>query len=203
MTSAEAPAIPHTGKLREPQHPRSALLAWLLEHRAQLLASFALAALGAGAVLHLIGAGATGDSVWRVAVAILAAELAVEVGRTVVVEHSLGVDTIALVAMVGALALNQELAGLVIGLMFSGGESLEAIASRRARRELTALVQRAPKIAQMRVDDQLTEVPVEQVKTGDVVLVRTGDVVPVDGTIMSPRRLSTPARSAASRCRRR
>ncbi len=186
MTSAQAPAIPHTGKLREPQHPRSALLAWLLEHRAQLLASFALAALGAGAVLHLIGAGSTGDSVWRVAVAILAAELAVEVGRTVVVEHSLGVDTIALVAMVGALALNQELAGLVIGLMFSGGESLEAIASGRARRELTTLVQRAPKTAQMRVDDHLTEVPVEQVKTGDVVLVRTGDVVPVDGTIMSP-----------------
>ena len=186
MTSAQAPAIPHTGKLREPQHPRAALLAWLLEHRAQLLASFALAALGAGAVLHLIGAGSTGDSVWRVAVAILAAELAVEVGRTVVVEHSLGVDTIALVAMVGALALNQELAGLVIGLMFSGGESLEAIASGRARRELTTLVQRAPKTAQMRVDDHLTEVPVEQVKTGDVVLVRTGDVVPVDGTIMSP-----------------
>ena len=37
--------------------------------------------------------------------------------------------------------------------MFSGGASLEAIASRRARRELTALVQRAPKVAQLRVDD--------------------------------------------------
>ena len=186
MTSAQAPAIPHTGKLREPQHPHTALLAWLLEHRAQLLASFALAALGTGAVLHLIGAGSTGDTVWRVAVAILAAELGFEVGRTVVVEHSLGVDTIALVAMVGALALDQELAGLVIGLMFSGGESLEAIASRRARRELTALVQRAPKTARLRVDDHLTEVPVDQVRTGDVVLVRTGEVVPVDGTIVSP-----------------
>ena len=42
---------------------------------------------------------------WRAAVAVLAAELAVEVGRSVIVEHSLGVDTIALVAMVGALAL--------------------------------------------------------------------------------------------------
>ena len=66
-----------------------------------------MAALGTGAVLHLIGAGSTGDSVWRVAVAILAAELGFEVGRTVVVEHSLGVDTIALVAMVGALALGR------------------------------------------------------------------------------------------------
>jgi cation transport ATPase len=73
------------------------------------------------------------------------------VARTIVVEHSLGVDTIALVAMVGALALDQELAGAVIGLMFTGGAALEAIASRRARRELTALVQRAPKVAQLRV----------------------------------------------------
>ena len=81
-------------------------------------------------------------------------------GRTVVVEHSLGVDTIALVAMVGALALGEELAGVVIGLMFSGGAALEAIASRRARRELTALVQRAPKTAQLHVGDGLEEVAV-------------------------------------------
>ena len=46
--------------------------------------------------------------VWRATVAVLAAELAVEVGRTVVVEHSLGVDTIALVAMVGSLALDRS-----------------------------------------------------------------------------------------------
>ena len=70
------------------------------------------------------------------AVAVLAAELAVDVVRPVIVEHTLGVDTVALVAMVGALALSEELPGAVIGLMFSGGASLEAIAS-RARRELT------------------------------------------------------------------
>ena len=115
----------------------------------------------------------------------LAAELTIEVGRTIVVEHSLGVDTIALVAMIGALALNQELAGLVIGLMFSGGAALESVASRRARRELTALVQRAPKVAQLRVDDRLVGVPVDQVQDGDVVIVRTREVVPVDGVVLS------------------
>ena len=186
MTSAQAPAIPQRDKLRGTQHPRPGPLAWLLEHRAQLLAALAVTALVAGGVLHLLGASSAGDQVWRIAVAILAAELTLEVGRTVVVKHSLGVDTIALVAMVGALVLGQELAGLVIGLMFSGGESLEAIASRRARRELTALVQRAPKIARLRVDDHLMEVPVERVRAGDVVLVRTGEVVPIDGTIVSP-----------------
>ena len=160
-------------------------LVWLVERRAQILALVAVAAIAAGGVLHVVGAGAIGQQVWRAAVALLAAELAGEVVRSVVVEHSLGVDTIALVAMVGSLALGQELAGAVIGLMFSGGATLEAVASRRARRELTALVQRAPKVAQLRRGERLEEVGVEQVQIGDVVVVRTGEVIPVDGTLAS------------------
>ena len=134
--------------------------------------------------MYLAGEHAAGRDVWGAAVALLAAELAFEVARTVVVDHHMGVDTIALVAMVGALALGQEFAGVIVGLMFSGGAALEDIASARARRELTALIQRAPKVAQLRVGDQLEQVPVAQVKTGDVVVVRTGEVVPVDGTVV-------------------
>jgi heavy metal translocating P-type ATPase len=187
MNTAPATAIARAGKRPGRTDDRhSNRLVWLLEHRAQILAVFAFASIVVGGVLYLIGEGAAGQAVWGVAVAVLAAELTVEVVRTVIVEHSLGVDTIALVAMVGALALGEELAGAVIGLMFSGGASLEAIASRRARRELTALIQRAPKVAQVRVGERLEEVAVDHVQTGDVVLVRTGEVVPVDGTMMSP-----------------
>ncbi len=187
MNGVHVPAIPGARKLPKERHrPHGHKLAWLLEHRAQILASIAVSAIAVGGLLHLLGAGHAGQAVWGAAVALLAAELTFEVGRTIVVERSLGVDTIALVAMVGSLALGQELAGAVIGLMWTGGAALEAVASRRARRELTALVQRAPKVAQLRVDDELREVPVEQVQTGDVVLVRTGEVVPVDGTVLSP-----------------
>jgi hypothetical protein len=77
---------------------RSNRLVWLLEHRAQILAVFAQVAIMAGGLLFLVGKGAAGRTVWRVAVAVLAAELAIEVVRTVLIEHSLGVDTIALVA---------------------------------------------------------------------------------------------------------
>jgi heavy metal translocating P-type ATPase len=186
MSNAHASALPRARGRRQPEDRRRGNeLAWLIEHRAQLLASLAVGSLAVGGLLYALGEGAAGQLVWRVTVALLAAELAVEVGRTVVVEHSLGVDTIALVAMVGALALDQELAGVVIGLMFSGGASLEAIASRRARRELSALVQRAPKVAHVRVDDRFEEVPIERVQAGDVAVVRTGEVVPVDGTVLS------------------
>ncbi|HVM68161.1 MAG TPA: heavy metal translocating P-type ATPase [Acidimicrobiales bacterium] len=164
---------------------RGPLRSRLLEHRAAILAGFALAALAAGGLLHLAGAAETGDTVWGVAVACLAAELAGEVGHTVLVEHRMGVDTIALVAMVGALALGEELAGLVVGLMFSGGAALESYATARAGRELTALMARAPKTAQLRTAAGLREVPVEEVGVGDIVLVRTGEVIPVDGKIHS------------------
>ncbi len=69
-----------------------------IEHRARILAAIALGALLAGGLAHLEGDAATGDDIWRAAVALLAAALAVEVGRTIVVEHHMGVDTIALVA---------------------------------------------------------------------------------------------------------
>ena len=158
---------------------------WLLENRAELLAATAALAIAAGGLLHLAGADAAGHQVWRAAVALLAVELSFEVARTVIVDHHLGVDTIALVAMVGALALDEELAGAVIGLMFSGGAALEAVASRRARRELTRLVERAPRVAQRRLEGTLEEVPVDAVVPGDVVLVRAGEVIPVDGTVLS------------------
>jgi heavy metal translocating P-type ATPase len=186
MDGTHAPALPRArGSRRRRDHPPPNWLLWVLEHRAQILATIAASAIATGGLLHLIGEASAGHTVWRAAVALLAAELAYEVGRTIVVQHSLGVDTIALVAMVGSLALGQELAGAVIGLMFTGGAALEAIAARRARRELTALVQRAPKVAQLRRADGIREVPVEQVRVGDVVLVRTGEVIPVDGTVLS------------------
>jgi heavy metal translocating P-type ATPase len=158
---------------------------WLITHRSRLLAACALLAIALGGLLELAGASGAGRDVWAAAVAVLAAELLVEVARTLVIDHHMGVDTIALVAMIGSLALGQERAGIVVGLMFTGGSALEDVASSRARRELTALIQRAPKIAQVRRGDSIEAVPVEQVQAGDTVLVRSGEVVPVDGAVIS------------------
>ncbi len=179
-----APGSP-TGNIRAVSiHSRDAGR-WLLGHRARILAALALLAIVAGGALHLAGQGGAGNAVWTASLAVLTLELAVEVFRTVVVDRHMGVDTIALVAMAGALALGELLAGVVIGLMFSGGMALEEVASARARRELTRLVERAPKVARIRIGGELRDVPVEQVDAGDVALVRTGEVVPVDGTVLS------------------
>jgi heavy metal translocating P-type ATPase len=185
MSSTHAPAAaPPAARSTRNVGSGTPGLGWLVEHRARVLAAIAALSMVVGGLLHLAGQGVAGNDVWRAAVALLAAELAFEVGRTVIVDHHMGVDTIALVAMVGSLLLGQELAGVIVGLMFSGGAALEDVASTRARRELTALIQRAPKVAQLRIGDRLEQVPIAEVQTGDVMVVRTGEVIPVDGTVV-------------------
>lgn len=167
----------------EPRSERP--LAAAMRLRARALAALAVVAIAAGFLLTVLGHDEAARIVWGAAVAVLALELTGEVVRTIVVDRHLGVDTIALVAMLGSLALGEELAGAVIGLMFSGGMAVESAAAGRARRELRRLVERAPHTAQVRsASGALEEVPVDAVIAGDVVLVRAGEVVPVDGAIV-------------------
>jgi heavy metal translocating P-type ATPase len=98
----------------------------------------------------------------------------------------LGVDAVAFVSMSGALALGQNLAGIVIAVMYAGGNILEDFAVARAERDLRSLIDRAPKIAHRRAAAIIEDVPIEQVAVGDNILVRAGEVVPVDGVIVSP-----------------
>lgn len=94
-----------------------------------------------------------------------------------------GLDLIAALAMAGALALNEHLAGIIIALMFTGGQSLEDFAQRRARREMTALLSRMPRSAARYSNGELQEVPLAELAEGDRILVRRGELVPVDGVV--------------------
>ena len=62
--------------------------------------------------------------------------------------------------------------------------TVEDFAVSRAERDLKSLIDRAPRVAHRRVDSQVEDVAVEQVAVGDVILVRAGEVIPVDGTIL-------------------
>ncbi len=155
------------------------------ESRVRLLPLVTLVLIVAGGALALAGAATAADAVWAATVATMLAPLTVSIARTLAAGR-VGVDAIALIAMAGALAVGQYLAGAVIALMLSGGNALEASASRRARQELTALLERMPTIAHRRVDSGWEEVAVGELGVGDTVLIRAGELVPVDGAITGP-----------------
>jgi heavy metal translocating P-type ATPase len=110
-----------------------------------------------------------------------------------------GVDLIALIAMVAALALSEYLAGAVIALMLATGQTLEAFADRRAHEELSSLLARAPRVVTRYEDGELVERPVEEVRQGERLLVKTGEVVPVDGVLLGDAVLDESALTGESR----
>ncbi|HZV75229.1 MAG TPA: heavy metal translocating P-type ATPase [Conexibacter sp.] len=160
----------------------------LITGRYRVLTVLALVAIAGGGALHIAALPGAGDAVWATLVVVMLVPLSWSVARDVV-RGRFGVDVIALIAMAGALALGEYLAGAVVALMLAGGNALEASASRRARRALARLLELAPTIAHVRRDGQIEEVPVDAIMVGDVVIVRSGEVVPVDGVVVSERAL--------------
>lgn len=94
-----------------------------------------------------------------------------------------GLDITALLSMGSALIFGEYLAAAIVALMYAGGQYLEYLAQRRARHEMTALLQRVPRVAIRRMGEKMQEVPVEEIAPGDTLVVRSGDTVPTDGTL--------------------
>jgi heavy metal translocating P-type ATPase len=151
---------------------------------ATLLAAVCALGLAAGAVMRVTLDESAADVVWAATSALMLVPLSWSVLRTLI-RGDVGVDAIALVSIAGAFVLHEYLAGAVIALMLAGGNALEERARKRARRELTALVSRVPRTATIVVAGELREVPVDDVAVDDTVLVRAGEVVPVDGVLES------------------
>lgn len=96
-----------------------------------------------------------------------------------------GVDAIAFVSMSAALLLGETLAGIVVAVMYAGGNVLEDFAVARAQRDLKSLVDRAPRVAHRRIGSAFSDVAVEEVIVDDLIMVRAGEIIPVDGILIS------------------
>ena len=102
-----------------------------------------------------------------------------------IIHKEFSVDFIAILAITGSLLLQEYLAGAFIVLMLSGGEALEAFALRRARTSLSALAERAPRTAHIWQNDQLISIPAESVDVDMAIVVKPGELIPVDGIVIS------------------
>ncbi len=166
----------------------------LRDSNESLLFVFCVVLLGAGGAAWLLGAEGPAGVLWFGDTAV---GLGVSVLWTVgaIRRRQPSVDVIAVLALVGALTVDEPFAGAVIAVMLASGQLLEARAARRARRELSLLVERVPRTARRRVGDGVVEVAVDDVVVGDQLLVGAGEVVPADGRLLCPALLDEAALS--------
>lgn len=144
----------------------------------------AVAGLTAGILARAAGRPDLADLAWEIGTVPVIGGLAVSIVRDLL-SGRLGVDAIALLSMSAALALGQPLAGAVVALMYSGGNILEDITIARAERDLRSLVDRVPRQANRKIGERIEEIPIEAVSVGEQLLVRAGEIVPVDGIVGS------------------
>ncbi|MCX6498711.1 MAG: heavy metal translocating P-type ATPase [Arthrobacter sp.] len=126
-----------------------------------------------------------------------------------------GIDILAVTAIISTVLVGEFIASMIIVLMMAGGTALEDYAAGRAKGELTALLERVPQTAHReragtaangrsdgasadrtpaagagtagtQIDGQHEDVPAVDVEVGDILLVRPGEVVPLDGVLLSP-----------------
>ncbi|MFG2076291.1 heavy metal translocating P-type ATPase [Nonomuraea maritima] len=141
-----------------------------------------VAALVVGVVLTLLGVSGWADIV-LIAGTVVALGPAVWWVVSALRAGRLGVDAIAVLALAGSLAVHEYLAGALIAVMLASGRALDDYAMRRARRDLTALYERAPRRAHRYEQDGPRRVDVSEVEPGDLLLVPAGEMVPVDGVV--------------------
>jgi heavy metal translocating P-type ATPase len=95
-----------------------------------------------------------------------------------------GSDLLAGISIVTAILLGEYLAGALVVLMLSGGETLEAYAVGRASSVLQALARRMPQVAHRRAGGQVVEVPLDEVAIGDELIVYPHEICPVDAVVI-------------------
>jgi cation transport ATPase len=143
----------------------------------------AVVALAVGGILRITGTSDGATVVLMTGLVLTGLPLVWRTAKEVLKGH-FATDVVAMLAVVVAVVMGQQIAGLVIVLMQSGGEALEGYAEGRASAAVRALEEDAPRIAH-RVSDagQTEDVGVADILVGDVLLVRPGEMLPCDGVV--------------------
>ncbi|MDW5317519.1 heavy metal translocating P-type ATPase [Rhizobium sp. PL01] len=152
--------------------------------QSRILIGFAATGLAVGGFLFWSSHPVPASWAWSVATAPVLLGLFVQIVMSLQ-KGDVGLDIVAALSMSAALVFGEPLAANVVAMMYAGGQVLEDFAQGRAKKEMTALMGRVAQTA-MRFDgDVLQQVSITAIKPGDRLLIRQGDVLPVDGRVVS------------------
>ncbi|KVQ46913.1 cation transporter [Burkholderia territorii] len=172
---------------------------WSIDLALLILAAVALAG---GGICAAFGLPSLARVVWLLGTLPVLLALTVSLARAMA-RRQAGIDVLAWLAIALAIALDETLAATVIALMLASGRTLERYAQDRAQREMTALLGRAPRHATRFERGEWRSVAVETLVPGDRLLVRSGECVPVDGTLTDDAELDESMLTGESSTQRR
>lgn len=93
------------------------------------------------------------------------------------------INALMLIAVAGAFYLKEYPEGAIVIILFTLAERLEDIGIEKSQSAIDKLINKMPKMAKVKGKDQ--EIPIDQVKIGEIVLVKPFDMIPLDGTVKS------------------
>lgn len=157
-------------------------ITWFVKHYPVPI--LAIIGLVIGGALQIIHEEQTGKIVWFATLIIGGIPVVWQTIREILHKHFVA-DIVAMLAIVVSIILNDAFPGVIIVLMQSGGKALEDYAYRRASSSLDNLLSRAPRIAHRKIDNDIEEIPVSNINIGDILIIKPGDLIPVDGEIIS------------------
>jgi heavy metal translocating P-type ATPase len=139
----------------------------------------------AGGLSRSLGADAATSALWG-ASGLIGLASALKDAKNALMKGEMGSDFLAVLSLVGTLLTKEFFAACVLSVMLATGHSLERWAEGKASRELESLISRVPRVAQLiSKSGEIRQIPIDDVKAGDLILVRSGEVLPVDGTLIT------------------
>jgi heavy metal translocating P-type ATPase len=166
----------------ESEKERAYRIVWFVKHYP--VPVIALIGLLVGGILQVSHEEQAGKIAWFVTLIGGGIPVVWQTIREILHKHFVA-DIVAMLAIIVSIILNDAFPGVIIVLMQSGGKALEDYAYRRASSSLDNLLSRAPRIAHRKKDHNIEEIQVYQVNIGDILIIKSGDLIPVDGEILS------------------
>ncbi|HUF28639.1 MAG TPA: heavy metal translocating P-type ATPase [Gemmatimonadaceae bacterium] len=182
-TSPEISPVSTPGRSSEPPHAAGRAIG--RGHRA--LPALTLAFIVGGLIaLAWPPARAWADRIWMTGLVLCGAPVVWRAARDAIAGR-FATDLVASLAIITAIPLGEPLAGLIVVLMQTGGESLERYAEGRASAAVRELERDAPRTGHRLTAGRVQDVPVESIDVGDLLLVRPGEMIPCDAVVVEGR----------------
>lgn len=121
--------------------------------------------------------------IYMLAALIAGYEIAILAYKSLVKRHTVGPALLVVIACIASFIIGHGEEGAAVALLYYIAEFLEDLAEHRAKRSIKALVEIAPETARVKVGESEEVRQIDDVKIGEIVIVRPGDKVPLDGKV--------------------